>query len=530
MLPGDDGRNINGPSVIRVPDWVEGRLGRYYLYFAHHKGRYIRLAYADRLDGPWTIYAPGALHLDDLDCCGDHIASPDVQVDEARRQIRLYFHGREPGGKRQFTYLATSEDGLAFSHARGPLAAFYLRVVPWRGRWLGMSKGGMMYLSVDGLDGFTRLPRPAFPMRSPIGNAPGDVRHVALHCRDDRLLVFFTRIGDAPEHVRMGEIDLARPPSSWSVDNDVEILRPEAIWEGADLPAQPSRAGISWERENALRDPAIYVEDDNAWLFYSYAGEQGIAMTEISLPRARASQLLADDLRGLQKTGALQARLDQMDKETPRNRLYLMGCGRSGTWLLTGLMHSYADMAVVAKELSVEHFGVLQSNSPNILLKRAWNSHETVEKIPEKIGIIHIIRHPYAVLTSHNPVIPREYYITSGRWLGEMMALKYLLDIKRPNLTVVRYEDLVTDPAAMQQFVAQACGLRIIAAPDEALQRLQRVPEAVKAMHGLRNIDKGSLDKFRTDPRKVAYLRSLQPRLEPLLSWMGQRFDYDLTL
>ena len=139
MLPGDDGRNINGPSVIRVPDWVEGRLGRYYLYFAHHKGRYIRLAYADRLDGPWTIYAPGALHLDDLDCCGDHIASPDVQVDEARRQIRLYFHGREPGGKRQFTYLATSEDGLAFSHARGPLAAFYLRVVPWRGRWLDVS-------------------------------------------------------------------------------------------------------------------------------------------------------------------------------------------------------------------------------------------------------------------------------------------------------------------------------------------------------------------------------------------------------
>ena len=46
------GENIQGPSLIRVPEWVEGRLGAYYLYFADHKGRYIRLAYADDLLGP----------------------------------------------------------------------------------------------------------------------------------------------------------------------------------------------------------------------------------------------------------------------------------------------------------------------------------------------------------------------------------------------------------------------------------------------------------------------------------------------
>ena len=35
------GENIQGPSLVRVPDWVEAPLGRYYLYFADHKGRYI---------------------------------------------------------------------------------------------------------------------------------------------------------------------------------------------------------------------------------------------------------------------------------------------------------------------------------------------------------------------------------------------------------------------------------------------------------------------------------------------------------
>ena len=27
------GDNINGPSMIRIPDWVPNSLGRYYLYF-----------------------------------------------------------------------------------------------------------------------------------------------------------------------------------------------------------------------------------------------------------------------------------------------------------------------------------------------------------------------------------------------------------------------------------------------------------------------------------------------------------------
>ena len=58
------GRNIQGPSAIRAPDWVAHRLGDYYLYFADHKGRYIRLAYADRLAGPWTIHPPGNLQLE----------------------------------------------------------------------------------------------------------------------------------------------------------------------------------------------------------------------------------------------------------------------------------------------------------------------------------------------------------------------------------------------------------------------------------------------------------------------------------
>ena len=50
------GENINGPSVIRVPSWLPNPLGRYYLYFAHHAGTFIRLAYAGDLQlDRWQI-------------------------------------------------------------------------------------------------------------------------------------------------------------------------------------------------------------------------------------------------------------------------------------------------------------------------------------------------------------------------------------------------------------------------------------------------------------------------------------------
>src|SRR5690606_7347052 len=95
---GKEGDNINGPSLVKIPEWLPNKLGKYYLYFAHHQGTYIRLAYADHLKGPWKIYKPGTLKMEDCRCkdgagpadsnrpgevylAKGHIASPDVHLD-----------------------------------------------------------------------------------------------------------------------------------------------------------------------------------------------------------------------------------------------------------------------------------------------------------------------------------------------------------------------------------------------------------------------------------------------------------------
>ena len=53
MLKRKEGENINGPSLIKVPKWINNPLCRYYLYFSHHKGKYIRMAFSNSIEGPY---------------------------------------------------------------------------------------------------------------------------------------------------------------------------------------------------------------------------------------------------------------------------------------------------------------------------------------------------------------------------------------------------------------------------------------------------------------------------------------------
>ena len=273
-LEGEAGGNINGPSLIRVPDWVNQPLGRYYLYFAHHQGQYIRLAYADRLEGPWRIHAPGVLRVEDGPGRA-HIASPDVHVDEKARCIRMYFHmpAVEKGGG-QVSFLALSENGLDFSVQSEVLGKSYFRVFSHEGHYYALAKydnvDGVLYRSADGLGGFVEGAR-LMPQ----------VRHTALLPEGETLHVFFSRIGDAPEAILHTAFDLRQDWRAWGPGPESPLLEPETDWEGAELAIEASRPGAMHRPVRQLRDPAVFVEGDRLYLLYSVAGEQGIAIANL---------------------------------------------------------------------------------------------------------------------------------------------------------------------------------------------------------------------------------------------------------
>jgi hypothetical protein len=299
------GVNIQGPSLIRVPEWVRAPLGRYYLYFADHKGRYIRLAYADDLRGPWSVHPPGSLRLEEShfpdqppaidpearrqlaafgaaahpardlvdEAPAPHVASPDVHVCADTRTIVMYFHGLEGLGV-QVTRVATSADGLRFDAQPQALAGPYLRAFAHAGQIYAMTMPGRFHRSADGFGRFEDGPRLFNP----------DMRHAALLKRGETLYVFWTQVGHTPERILLSTIDLAGDWRRWSASPPVEVLRPEHPWEGADAPLEPSLRGLAHGHVNQLRDPAIYVENGRTYLLYAVAGETGIALAEVVFP------------------------------------------------------------------------------------------------------------------------------------------------------------------------------------------------------------------------------------------------------
>lgn len=286
--------NVTGPSLVRAPPWVDAPMARYYLYFAHHEGDRIRLATANVLTGPWTLHVPGALGLaesrfpttrprdEDLDprvraavTAGadgtyPHIASPDAHVDADSRTVRLYYHGRHVDGT-QRTRVALSDDGVRFRPRAELLGPPYFRVFRFRDVWYALAMPGVVLRSYDGLTDFERGPTLFDP----------NMRHSAVLVRGDVLHVFWTQVGDAPERILHSTVDLSRPWTDWREGPATEVMRPEPAWEGARLPAAPSKRGSLMTAANQLRDPALYVEDGRVFLLYCGAAEQAIGLAEV---------------------------------------------------------------------------------------------------------------------------------------------------------------------------------------------------------------------------------------------------------
>jgi hypothetical protein len=281
------GTNINGPSLIRVPEWLPNPLGRYYLYFAHHQGKYIRLAFADHVEGPWSIHPAGTLHCEQTRF-NNHIASPDVHVDHDRRRLVMYFHGCCSSSPaipyQQITCAATSADGLSWQAHDSWLANSYLRVFRWQERTYGISMPGLLWRAVDPFERFELRPTTIFgqPSDRSAEQATHRPRHFAVEVVAATLRLYFTCIGDTPERLLYSEIDLTMPYEQWRASPPQDLLRPERTYEGADLPVETSRGGAVHHRVNALRDPAFFEDTDGkCYLLYSVAGEAGIALAAL---------------------------------------------------------------------------------------------------------------------------------------------------------------------------------------------------------------------------------------------------------
>ena len=310
-----------------MPDWVVEPLGDYYLYFSHHKGDHLRLAYANHPNGPWTLYEAGILAFEDsgfpasdlpqrdpvdalmstvrdysisvwrdifMAICQSlvtaqqqrkaqslamaattkaHIASPEIVVDNNHRQIEMFYHGQDDTLS-QSSRVALSHNGIDFRALDGVILGAYLRSLIFREAYYLLGAPGILYRS-------DRLLGP-FEAHS-TSLLDSDTRHTGIWLDGDTLRIVWSRVGDATERILLSSIDLSN--DDWNQSRataSTELIRPMRDWEGANQPLMPSFRGEMGGSVNQLRDPFIFQDQDGQlYLVYTGGVEQAIGIVQL---------------------------------------------------------------------------------------------------------------------------------------------------------------------------------------------------------------------------------------------------------
>lgn len=279
LFDNTDGNNINGPSIIKVPDFIKNPLGKYYLYFAHHVGKYIRMAYSDSIFGPYKLYKKGALHLKNTPGYG-HCASPDIIIDNENKKIIMYYHcpynqsktfTQKIKSNNQLTFYAYSPDGLNFVSEKISISHPYFRYFVWNNTEYGIAmcrhECSIIYKKINNVfTEFSKIIKSA--------------RHTAIFNYNNKLYVVYSIVGDNPEHILISEIsDIEKGITS----DPKTLIYPELEYEHGNKPKIKSKYGPEYEKVNQLRDPYVYIENDNIYILYTVCGEKGIAIATFKI-------------------------------------------------------------------------------------------------------------------------------------------------------------------------------------------------------------------------------------------------------
>ncbi len=271
LINKDISENINGPSLIKVPDFVPNPLGKYYLYFGHHKGKYIRMAYSNNIIGPYTLYSPGVLHLKDTPGY-DHMASPDVIVDEENKRIILYYHCKFDNSiTPQSTFYAYSTNGLDFVSENNNILHPYFRYF----RYMDCEYGIAMYKHIGSI-----ILKKNNNKYEEFGQLLPKSRHTSILLINSKIYIFYTIVGDCPEHIYFCQITNFEK-NNLKTSDPVSIIKPEFTFEHNDQKPIVSKYGPVYEKINQLRDPYVFVDNNEFYIFYTVCGEKGIAVCKI---------------------------------------------------------------------------------------------------------------------------------------------------------------------------------------------------------------------------------------------------------
>lgn len=214
----------------------------------------------------------------------------------------------------------------------------------------------------------------------------------------------------------------------------------------------------------------------------------------------------------------------------PIRRVYIRGCPRSGNTLMlllcgVGFKNSHV--------LTAQDIPIPNKSNPNQITFGTFPSPEGLshKKVQadhfldlEDAAIIFMIRDPRDVLVSEHGAKPGEPWIKDPkRWIDNALILNQVKEHER--VLWIKYEDLVTNPNAIQEKIAVKFGLDINRPFSECWQHFQPIsPDYLKSIKEIKPLEKDKIGVWNKDPKKKDYVTqklAQRPEIYDLMKEFG---------
>lgn len=219
--------------------------------------------------------------------------------------------------------------------------------------------------------------------------------------------------------------------------------------------------------------------------------------------------------------------------------IYIQGCARSGNTLIRELcvasFHG-AELVKISKdqaECALAHVVELLPRTANgrlLIASRNYGNSLAMDRdflrANPEIKILWMLRDPRDVLTSTHPDQPGKFYVTPERWIQSLQLYQQFR--YEAQVLAVRYEDLVTQPDAVQTKIAESFNLAPSRKFVEAHKFFPRFHENVRAMHSIRPIDANSVQKWRSNPQLQRHLQQIFAS-HPLVIPLARECGYEIS-
>lgn len=144
------------------------------------------------------------------------------------------------------------------------------------------------------------------------------------------------------------------------------------------------------------------------------------------------------------------------------DRIYIVGCARSGTTLLRRLFHGFKDTEVIPYEIDLDAFANAEAPEGKVLVgKRTINTiFSNCLPLEEGKRQLELLQgrpdiRVLCVFRDGRDVVESETQATPVRWYESLRQMRLAQDAHLlPTLATMRYEDLVSDPDGSQVGVA----------------------------------------------------------------------------